>query len=282
MTCGNFYNMKRTPLLWLMVLLLIACGRTGADEKRESVAMPAGVDHQPFEALLKKYVDEQGLIDYGAWKGNAADLGALDEYLKQFAATGSEATGAEKAASLTNAYNAFTIRTILTGYPIESIWATKEPFKGRRHKVGGREVSLDDIEHGSLIPLIGYQAHGVLVCAARSCPPLQRFAFRAAEFDEQMALAYRIWLSREDLNRFRPEQKKVEISTIFEWFKEDFEKAGGIPVVLGRYAPEPVRAFAASGDYKIEYLPYDWGLNDQGDRGRSYTKLNQWFDNVFK
>jgi hypothetical protein len=28
------------------------------------------------------------------------------------------------------------------------------------------------------------------------------------------------------LNHFMPEKKKAEISSVFNWFKEDFEKAG--------------------------------------------------------
>ena len=42
-----------------------------------------------------------------------------------------------------------------------------------------------------------------------------------------------------------------------------------------------VRSFAAKGGYKIEYLPYRWGLNDQGDRGRNYSRLNLFFDSLF-
>jgi hypothetical protein len=61
--------------------------------------------------LLKKYVNEQGLVNYGAWKQSAADLSVLDDYLKQLAAKiDNQAQGNEKAASLVNAYNAFTLR----------------------------------------------------------------------------------------------------------------------------------------------------------------------------
>ena len=74
------------------------------------------------------------------------------------------------------------LRWILSGYPIESIWQLKDSFTAKRHDVGGRKVSLDDIEHGTLRPLIGYRAHAVLVCAARSCPPLQRFAYTPGKF----------------------------------------------------------------------------------------------------
>ena len=122
----------------------------------------------------------------------------------------------------------------------------------------------------------------MLVCAARSCPPLQQFAYTADKFDEQNDAAYRAWFAREDLNRFLPNEKKVEISSIFKWFKQDFEKAGSMPKILGRYAPAPVREFATSGNYEIKYLPYNWGLNDQGPHGRNYREAQFLLDKAFK
>ena len=249
----------------------------------DNVDVRAGINHEEFDRLVQKYVNEQGLVNYAAWKQSAADLSALDEYLKQFAAKiDTPAEGNEKAASLVNAYNALVLRWILSGYPTESIWQLKDSFTGERHEIGGRKVSLNDIEHGTLRPLIGYRAHAVLVCAARSCPPLQRFAYTTDKFEEQNDRAYRAWLARDDLNKFLPNEKKVEISSIFKWFKGDFEKAGGIPKILGRYAPPPVREFAASGKYDTKYLPYNWGLNDQGPHGRNYSRANLLFDNIFK
>ena len=188
----------------------------------------------------------------------------------------------EKAASLVNGYNAFVLQWILKNYPTESIWQLKDPFSGKRNEIGDRRVSLDEVEHGTLRPLIGYRAHAVLVCAARSCPPLQRFAYTAEKFEEQDDAAYRAWLVREDLNNFLPNEKSVEISSIFKWFKEDFEKAGGVPKIHRRYAPQPMRQFAASGNYAIKYLPYNWGLNDQGQHGRNYSQTQLLLDNIFK
>jgi Protein of unknown function, DUF547 len=249
----------------------------------ENVDVRSGINHDDLERLLKKYVNEQGLVNYLAWKQNTADLSALDEYLKQFAGKiDNPAQGNEKAVSLVNAYNALVLRWILSNYPVESIWQLKDSFSGKRHEIGGRNISLDDIEHGTLRPLIGYGAHAVLVCAARSCPPLQRFAYTADKFEEQDDRAYRAWLAREDMNKFLPNKKRVEISSIFKWFKDDFEKAGGTPKILGRYAPQPIRAFAASGKYEIRYLPYNWGLNDQGPHGRKYSRTQLIFDNIFK
>src|SRR5919198_506050 len=67
------------------------------------------------------------------------------------------AQGNEKAASLVNAYNAFVLRWILANYPTESIWQLKDSFAGKRNDIGGRKIALNDIEHGTLRPLIGYR-----------------------------------------------------------------------------------------------------------------------------
>jgi hypothetical protein len=259
----------------------IAARARGQTGENDDVA--TGINHDEFDRLLKKYVNEQGLVNYGAWKKNQADLSALDDYLKQFSAKiDTPAQGNEKAVALVNAYNGFMLRWILSNYPTESVWALKDSFTAKRNEIGGRKVSFNDIEHGTLRPLIGYRAHSVLVCAARSCPPLQRFAYRADKFEEQDDHAFRAWLDREDLNRFLPKENKVEISSIFKWFKQDFDKASGIPKILDRYASQSVREFAASGKYDIQILPYNWGLNDQGPHGRNYSRANLLFDNIFK
>jgi hypothetical protein len=271
--------------LWIALVIfgLIFVAVNSRAQAGENVDVRAGINHESFDRLLKKYVNEQGLVNYGAWKQNAVDLSALDEYLHQFAAKADKAAqGNEKAASLVNAYNASVLRWILSYYPIESIWQLKDSFSAKRHDVGRRKIALDDIEHGILRPLISYRAHSALVCAARSCPPLQRFAYTADKFNEQDDAAYRTWLAREDLNRFLPNEEKVEISSIFKWFKQDFDSAGGIPKILGHYAQPAVREFAASGKYQIKYLSYNWGLNDQGSHGRNYGRSQLIFDNIFK
>jgi len=260
-----------------------AIARAQGNQSGENVDVRVGIDHGEFDRLLKKYVNEQGLVNYTAWKQNAGDISALDHYLDQFAAKiDTPAQGNAKAAALVNAYNAFTLRWILANYPTESIWQLKDSFPAKRHDVGARKVSLNDVEHGTLRPLIGYRAHAVLVCAARSCPPLQRFAYTADNFEEQNDRAYRAWLARDDLNKFSPHEKKIEISSIFKWFKQDFDNAGGVSKILVRYAPQSVREFVASGKYEIKYIPYNWGLNDQGSHGRNYSRAQLLLDNIFR
>ncbi|MBA3650529.1 MAG: DUF547 domain-containing protein [Chthoniobacterales bacterium] len=262
-----------------------ACAQGGGKEtKNAEVSCPAGIDHGAWDRLLKKYVDARGLVNYAGWKSNAQDRKALDDYLKQFAAKAEQpAGGNEKAASLVNAYNAITITTILNAYPVESIHETDKPFERKAWRIGGATISLNDIEHGTLRPMLKYRAHSVLVCAARSCPPLQRFAYTAGSFEEQNGKAYRAWLGREELNKFMPRENKAQISEIFKWFKGDFQSSLNVPNVLQKYGPPAAKELTAAGGdkFEISYLSYNWGLNDQGEHGRHYNKINLLFDNIF-
>ena len=237
-----------------------------------AVNVPAGINHDGYDGLLKKYVDQNGLVAYEKWKANAEDRKALTTYLEQFGAGRSSASGNERYASLINAYNVFVLNWIVQNYPTESIWALKNSFKEKRHKVGGEMVSLNDIENSALRPEFGYRTHAVLVCAARSCPPLQRSAYTRGQLVEECDHAYRVWLGRTDLNEFLVDKNEAVISSIFKWFKGDFEKAGGVKAILLKYAPAPAKPLLQKPDCKISYKPYNWGLNDQGAHGHNWKQ----------
>ena len=170
--------MKRLGMIWLLTLTVTA--------HAAPVDVPKGVDHTQYDQLLKKYVSDRGLVDYKAWKASAEDLKALHDYTAKLAGGGPFAAGTEKAASLINTYNALTLQWILENYPTKSIKSTINPWGAKRHTVGGRVVSLDEIEHDTLRPQFGYRVHGTVVCAARSCPPLRNRAFAADKLDEQL------------------------------------------------------------------------------------------------
>lgn len=276
--------MKQKLVLLALLILLPIAAHAEADKKAKDVEVkcPAGIDHSGWDRLLKKYVDEKGLVNYAGWKADQSDMKALDAYLKEFAPKAEKpAEGNEEAASLANAYNAMTIRTILAAYPVESIHETKKPFEQKAWEIGGSKVALNDIENGTLRPMLKYRAHSVLVCAARSCPPLQRNAYMAESFESQDDKAFTAWLAREDMNKFSPAEKKAEVSEVFKWFKMDFDKSLAVPKVFAQYGPTSAKELTKD-DQKFEtsYLSYNWGLNDQGEHGRSYSKVNLIFDKL--
>lgn len=228
----------------------------------QAAGFPANVDHSSWNTLLGKYVDDRGMVDYAAWKDSEEDRAALDAYLEQYAATeGDRAEGKTLGASAVNAYNAFAIRTILQNYPTESIRDLDEPFKAKSHNIGGQMLSLDDIEKGNAIPELGAIAHSIVVCCAKSCPPLQAKAYTADNIDSLAATATRKWLARDDLNDFDASEGEIAISEIFKWYKGDFEKAGGLREFLAKYAPDSAKDAARNAE--IDYLDYNWALNAQ-------------------
>lgn len=236
-----------------------------------TVRVPAGISAAPWQALLEKYVNPQGLVAYAAWKASPTDLQQLEDFVSAYARLdGPSAEGPEKIAALINAYNAFTIRWILQNYPTESIRELEGSWNNARWTIGGSTVSLDDIEHKNLRPLYGWRVHATIVCAARSCPPLLHEAYTATNLVSLTERAYQTWLARADLNRFDEKNGIVRVSAIFKWFKSDFTGDGDLATVLENYALPQHRVFLAGRRYQLEYLEYHWGLNDQGGQGRDY------------
>lgn len=228
------------------------------------VAFAANLDHSAWDGLLKKYVNERGLVDYGGLKANTADLATLDSYLADFAKVPKKAAkGNDYAASATNAYNAFAIRDIISRYPTKSIMKENDAFTKKTHLIAGKKVSLDEIEKKNVLPVIGWKGHGIVVCCAVSCPPLQRFAYTGKDLDEQVDIAFTAWMTRSDLNQYLPGKNAVKISKIYDWYADDFAEGPGTRKILATYAPEKDRKFLSGDDYKIDFLKYNWDLNDQ-------------------
>ena len=246
-----------------------------------TVRVPSGIDPAPWEMLLKKYVNDEGLVAYQAWKRNAADVRTLDEFIAAYAAiTERPAHSTDEIAALINGYNAFTIRWVLQHYPTESIQKLDDSFDAARWNIGGRKVSLDDLARKNLRPLYGWMTHATLVTAARSSPPLQREAYTGDNLIRLTGDAYRAWLARDDLNVFDRPANRVVISPIFKWFKRDFVGDGEIALILTRYGPEELRGFFQRGDFKIKYTDFHWGLNDQGGLGINFEAgiWDRWFN----
>jgi hypothetical protein len=222
------------------------------------------IDHTAWDRLLRAHVNDDGAVNYADWKKTPADLAALDAYLAKFATAKLDAPPGDAAATaaLVNFYNAATIRLILDHYPLASIRDLPEPWKQARWPLAGRDVSLDHVEHGLLRPGHGWRVHVLLVCAARSCPPLPRRAATAENLAELTADRLAAWLARPELNRFDPAAKRVELSQIFDWFRADFTGEGAVEKILAVHAPERFRTFLRGGGYTVGYLPYDWALND--------------------
>jgi uncharacterized protein DUF547 len=231
-------------------------------------------EHRAWTVLLQKHVV---LLDGGKasrlrYAGMAQERAALKDYLGSLSGV-SEPEFArwskpEQMAFLINAYNAHTVEKILARYPnIQSIWDFGKffgnPFKDEFFSLLGARASLDGVEHEMLRKKYrDARVHYAVNCASVSCPMLREEAYTGARLEEQLDEQARRFLSDRARNHVR--EGRLEVSKIFEWFKEDFEPreryfarhAG----VLGDN-PEQ-REKIAAGALAISFLNYDWSLND--------------------
>ena len=175
-------------------------------------------------------------------------------------------------AFLINAYNAFTVEKILMRYPnLKSIrdfgTVFGNPWKDRFFKLLGRDSYLDQIEHEMLRKPGAYgepRVHYAVNCAAIGCPMLREEAYAADKLERQLEQQAVRFLSDRTRNRFNPAGGRLEVSKIFDWFKEDF---GAREQYFAKYAklladaPGEQQA-VAEGKSPLAFLEYDWSLND--------------------
>jgi hypothetical protein len=227
-------------------------------------------DHAAWDAQLKKNVIvleggkasqlRYGNVDRGALKAYLASLSKVEE--KEFKSWPRE----EQMAFLINAYNAFTVEKILTRYPdIASIWDFGKifgnPFKDEFFTLLGRKMSLDAIEHGTLRKSYREpRVHYALNCASVGCPMLREEAYVGSRLERQLEEQAVRFLSDRSRNRWR--DGRLEVSKIFDWFKEDFEPR---QAYFARYAA--VLGYPG-GEVPLSFLDYDWSLNDSRSSSR--------------
>jgi len=244
----------------LFVALALAAAARGAESP--VATFPAPFDSAPWGELLARYVDARGLVAYARWKDDSADRGKLSRYLARFGAPASPSvTDDEKVAMLVNAYNAFIVAAVLDHYPVDGIRSIPGAFTEKTHDIGGVLHSLDEIEH-TAVRLGGYRVHAAIVCASRSCPPLDRRPFAASDLSAHEEERMRAWMARDDLYRFEPAANAVFLPRYFDWYRADFEKAG-VARVLSASAPREFREWLSRGRFRVEFLDYDWRLNDR-------------------
>jgi hypothetical protein len=255
-----------------------------------STVFAQNFDHNyaAYDAQLKKHVkwlpdNKQSRVNY---KGFVADHAELTKTLDSFSAVTPAQFAAfnkeQQMAFLINAYNAFTIELILTKYPdvksIKDLGTTfGSPWKKSFFKLLGEERNLDWIEHQRLRPSVaggGFKdprIHVAIVCASIGCPALPPEAFTAAKLDSQLDEGMAKFVGDKTRNRYA--DGKLQVSSIFKWFKEDFEKGykgfSKIEDVFAKYADTLSSDAAIQGQIRaktvsISHLDYDWSLNDSG------------------
>ncbi len=208
------------------------------------------------------------LVDYAGLKKNPAPLNA---YLDTLAAVPESSfkkrNKDDQMAFLINLYNAATLKLVADHYPVKSIkdigGAAGGPWKQKVVRLFGKVETLDHIEHDLLRP--NYKdprAHFAVNCASIGCPALRAEPFQASKLDAQLDEQGRIFLRDASKNRLDAGKKTLYLSSIFDWFKEDFtENSGSVEKFILLYVSDADRKVIGKGGLAVKNNDYDWTLN---------------------
>ncbi len=238
----------------LLGVFLLSC--TGKKEKTEvnyqiSTSKPS---HTVWNTLLQNHVDGNGDVNYTGFKQDGVQL---DNYLSHLAQHPPSQTWSKEdsLAYYINLYNAATVKLIVDHYPVQSIKDIPNRWGKKWINVGNVTLSLNYIEHEILRKMNESRIHFAINCASYSCPKLLNEAFTAKKMEQQLTKVAMDFVNDPTKNRF--ENDEAQLSKIFKWYKGDFTENVSLLEYINPYLKNPI-----SLDADIDYLDYDWSLND--------------------
>ncbi len=272
-----------------LALLGVVCTTVAASPVEPARAETGPFAHDDLDRFLRRFVDGEGRVAYAAARSDREDL---DRYLSALARTSPDShperfpAEADRLAYWINAYNAFAISLVLHEYPVASVKDVRalgplsfllprltDFFLLRRVTLGGASTTLYGLENWLIRRRFDDpRVHFALNCASGGCPRLPVRAFTGAQLEEQLARQTARFLAEPRNLRLDPERGRIHLSSIFSWYEGDF--TGWVadhhpdqePSLLTyvRLHAEPARQAAiAADDWQVEFIPYDWALNDQ-------------------
>jgi hypothetical protein len=239
--------------LGYVFLLLLSLGCTQAQ--------PDKFDHSNFDLLLKANVDEIGMVNYLAFKNNQD----FDDYIASITeADLSNLNDFEKLAFYINAYNATVIKNVVDHWPLDSPMDVEGFFNKIKHRIAGKEITLDELEHEYALKIEPVLSHFGLVCAAQSCPKLTNIAYNSKTIINQLEENGKVFLNDDKKNKLDRENKILYLSELFRWFKNSFiEKYGSLENTALNFMNAEDKLFIKNNEIEIKFLKYNWKLNTQ-------------------
>jgi hypothetical protein len=258
----------------LIALAAVAVPRAQAPDDRTKA----------YDEALDLYVRD-GLVYYRALK---ATRGRFDGYVNSLASASIDSAGQpEQEAFWLNAYNAFVLQTVLDHYPIagrsreypvKSIRQVPGAFERLPHRAAGRTVTLDQIEQTILPSFHDPRLFLALGRGAVGSSRLRSEAYVGHELERQLSEQANECLSHAQCVSVDIGGNRLRASSIFSWREQDFDAAyagkapaafqarsAGERAVIGFVEPHLLtteRDFLAQNQFKMEYIPFDWTLND--------------------
>ncbi|HAL45465.1 MAG: hypothetical protein A2Y12_14405 [Planctomycetes bacterium GWF2_42_9] len=247
-----------------------------------------------FEPIFKNYVDPKGLVNYAKLRRHRAIIGNM---LQRLANIEPEVfitwSRNEKIAFWINTYNVCTLKGIVEEYPIspsrfmllfypaDSVMHIRGLRDETYFMIMGIQYTLDEIESEALLA----RFEDPRICLAVnygtiSSAPLRAEPYIGKVIDNQLDEQVRNYFSTPNGLQIDQNNNIVRVSPIFrmyKWHEDAFVKAYGTNKLFREREPverailnfikdyvSPANAqYLKQNKYTIEYLKYDWKLNDQ-------------------
>lgn len=271
-----------TPVAALVAIGLLAVAPLAQDASIES-------RRAVFDQVLDVNVRD-GYVYYRALKSERA---RLDGFITSLASASLEtASPQEQIAFWLNAYNAIVLRTIVDNYPIAqrtreyptgSVRQVPGAFERSTHRVAGRSLTLDQIEQTVLPSFHDPRLFLALGRGAVSSGRLRSEAYAPDRLDEQLGELVAECANRSQCIQIDAPQNVIRVSSIFSWRRTEFSDAYADKAKVGFADRSPIeravlafvdpkmlnaeRDFLERNTFKMEYMPFDWTLNDLTGRG---------------
>ncbi|MDE1240840.1 DUF547 domain-containing protein [Vibrio aestuarianus] len=220
------------------------------------------ISHQVWQTTLDSYLikdNHNNLFDYK--NVNSKDKTRLEQYISQLSKLDPrEYTKAEQYAYWVNLYNALTVNLVVDNYPISSITKLRGlfsfgPWEQKIITINQKELTLNDIEHRILRPIWkDPRTHYAINCASLGCPNLQEQAFTAKNTQPLLEKSATEFINSK--KGVKLTNDKLVLSSIYDWFSEDFGTKQQLFQHLARY-----NKTLKDTERDVSYQ-YDWKLND--------------------
>jgi hypothetical protein len=238
------FNLFRSSRLLVSVVLgscLLAVSLAEAAPRAElwprwqkyDAASAQKADHSAWNRFLKKYLvapHPSGVNRVRYASVSPEERKALRSYLDKLQALPmSSYNRHEQRAYWINLYNALTVEVVLSRYPVESIREiaispglfSRGPWDAKMLLIEGEKLSLNDIEHRILRPIWkDPRLHYAVNCASLGCPNLQLEGYNAENAEALLEKGAREYINHPRGLAIR--NGRLTVSSIYEWFKEDF------------------------------------------------------------
>ena len=240
-------------------------------------------DDDIWTGVLQRFVSSNGSVDYVGLREDTDFIRLVEVVSRQSPRSHPHLFPSHNSVLCfwINVYNLLTIWSVLSDNISHSIqesmtsgWirinAQQDFFVANRVQIGGVWMNLYDLENKIIRNIGDGRIHAAINCASNSCPMLENTAFQPDNLDDRLSKSMKRMINSSRHLKVNMTTQTVYASPIFDWYKSDFNarRRQQLFTYWTQFAEDPLLSLLHQAKVKrfnIEWMPYDWGLNQRKD-----------------